>query len=132
MSACFDKKLPQNQENHNSHNTECRNYMPEYNITIYCIPEASAAKPVLSGDPFRGCGVLCGRKISVAKSKTGLRLEVDDEGREADGGGGLGGGIEAPLDFLDSGFSTDGGLDPKIFESEKTSEEIKDVPEYAA
>lgn len=103
--------------------------MPEYNIILYCIPEASAAKSVLPGDPFIGWGMLWGRKISTAESKTGLG---SDDGRVVEGGGGLGGGIDAPLDFLDWDFSTDGVLDSKIFESEKTFEEIKDVPEHAA
>lgn len=106
--------------------------MPEYNIILYCIPEASAAKPVLPGDPYTDCGALCARKISAAKSKIGLGSDIEDEGREVEGGGGLGGGIDAPLDFLDCGFSTDGGLDSKIFESEKRFEEIKVVPEHAA
>lgn len=72
-----------------------------------------------------------GRKISAVTSEMGLGSEEDD-GREAEGGGGLGGGIDAPLDFLDSGFSIDGGFDSNRFESEKMSEEIKDVPEHAA
>lgn len=106
--------------------------MPEYNIILYCIPEASAAKSVLPGDPYIGWGMLCGRKISAAKSETGLGSELDDDASVVEGGGGLGGGIDAPLDFLDCEFSTDGGLDSNIFESEKTFEEIKDVPEHAA
>lgn len=105
--------------------------MFEYNIVIYCIPEASAAKPVLSGDPYIDWGVVCGRKISGVKSETGLGSELDDEEWE-EGGGGLGGGIDAPLDFLDCGFSIDGGFDSNRFESEKTFEEVKDVPEHAA
>jgi len=60
-----------------------------------------------------------------------LGLEVDDEKKEA-GGGGLGGGIDAPLDFLDSGFSIDEGYDSKVFESDKMLEELKEVPEVAA
>lgn len=105
--------------------------MSEYNIILYCIPEASAAISVLPGDPYIGWGTLWARKISAAKSKTELGSGLDD-GRVVEGGGGLGGGIDAPLDFLDCDFSTDGGLDSKIFESEKTFEEIKDVPEHAA
>lgn len=105
--------------------------MPEYNIILYCIPEAIAAKPVLPGDPYTDWGALWVRKVSAAKSKIGLGSDIDDRGREVEGGGGLGGGIDAPLDFLDCGFSTD-GLDSKIFESEKTFEEIKDVPGHAA
>lgn len=72
-----------------------------------------------------------GRKIFSVKFKTESGLE-DDIGIELDGGGGLGGGIDAPLDFLDCGFSTDGGLDSKVFEGEKLFDEIKDVPEHAA
>lgn len=105
--------------------------MPEYNIILYCIPGASAAKSVLPGDPFIGWGTFCDRNISAAKSETGMGSEVDGR-TEEDGGGGLGGGIDAPLDFLDCGISTDGGFDSKIFESEKMFEEIKDVPELAA
>lgn len=87
-------------------------------IMLYCIPETIAAKSVLTGDPLIGWGVLCGRKISAAKSKTGIELEVDEVGIVVIGGGGLGGGIDAPLDFLDCGFSTNVELDSKIFESE--------------
>jgi hypothetical protein len=29
-------------------------YMPEYNIMLYCIPEAIATKSVLTGNPFKG------------------------------------------------------------------------------
>lgn len=101
------------------HTTQkAENYMPEYNIMLYCIPETIAAKSILTGDPFIGWRVLWGRKISAAKSETGLESEVDDVGIEGIGGGGLGGGIEAPLDFLDCGFSTNVELDSKIFESE--------------
>lgn len=72
--------------------------------------------------------------MSATKSETELGgTEIEDEGSEVEGGGGLGGGTDAPLDFLDSGLSsTDGGFDSKIFESQKSFEEIKDVPEYAA
>jgi hypothetical protein len=56
--------------------------------------------------------------MSAAKSKTGLKSEVDDVGIVVIGGGGLGGGIDVPLDFLDCGFSTDDELDSKIFDSE--------------
>lgn len=104
--------------------------MPEYNI-LYCIPEGSAAKPVLPGDPYIGWGVLCGRKISAVKCETGFESE-DDGVREVEGGGGLGGGIDAPLDFLDCSFSTDGRLLSKLFGSKIVFEEIKDVPEFAA
>lgn len=104
----------------------------KYNIILYCIPEASAAKPVLAGDPYIGRGVLCGEKISAAKSELRLELGVDVGGSEAEGGGGLGGGIEAPLDFLDGNFSTDKGFDSNTFESEKTFEETEDIPEDAA
>lgn len=99
--------------------------MPEYNI-LYCIPEGSAAKPVLSGDPYIGWGVLCGRKISAVKTEIGLGSE--DDGGTEEGGGGLGGGIDAPLDFLDCSFSIDCGLVSKLFGSEIIFEEIKDVP----
>lgn len=104
--------------------------MPEYNI-LYCIPEGSTAKSVLPGDPYIGWGVLCERKISVAKSKTRLESE-DNGGKEVEGGGGLGGGIDAPLDFLDCSFSTDVGLVSKLFGSEIVFEEIKEIPELAA
>lgn len=95
---------------------KAENYMPEYNIMLYCIPETIATKSVLTGDPFKGWGVLWGRKISAAKSETGI--ESDDVGIVVIGGGGLGGGIDAPLDFLDCSLSTDVELDSKIFESE--------------
>jgi len=76
--------------------------------------------------------VFCGKKMSAVKSETGLGGS-EDNGREVEGRGGLGGGIDVPLNFLDSGLSTtDGGFDSKIFESEKSFEEIKDVPEHAA
>lgn len=104
----------------------------KYNILLYCIPEASATKPVLAGDPYIGWGVLCGGKISAAKSELGLELEVDDRISGVEGGGGLGGGIEAPLDFLDCDFSTDRGFNSNIFESEKTFEGAEDIPEDAA
>lgn len=131
MSTHSTIKLPRNQEIIISHNTEGRNHMPEYNIVLYCIPEARAAKPVFPGDPFIDWGALCGRKESAAKSETGVGLE-DDGGCEVEGGGGLGGGIDAPLHFLDCGFSTDDGVDSIRFESEKTFDEIKVVPEHAA
>lgn len=72
------------------------------------------------------------RKISVVKSKTELGLEIDDGVTELEGGGGLGGGIDDPLDFLDCGLWTDGGLDSRKFEAEKLFDEINDIPEHAA
>lgn len=103
----------------------------KYNIILYCIPEASAAKPVFPGDPYKSWGVLCGGKISAAKAELWLESEVDDKESEVEGGGGLGGGIEASLDFLDSDFSTDGGFVSNTFESEKMIEETEDIPEDA-
>lgn len=105
--------------------------MPEYNIILYCIPEENAANPVLPGDPYISWGVVCRGKISAAKSELRLGSEVAIGGK-GEGGGGLGGGIDAPLDFLDCEFSTDAGFDSKTFESEKLFEETKDVPEDAA
>jgi len=60
LSACFDKEqkkkknYPEIKKIINTHNTEGRNYTPEYNIVLYCIPEESAANSVLPGDPYIG------------------------------------------------------------------------------